>query len=49
MKQLNYRARKPFMIIDDMNDKRKSGKILECGTKAIKPLLYTVECYIADL
>jgi HEAT repeat protein len=26
----------------------KVKKILEWGTKAIKPLLYTVECYIAD-
>jgi hypothetical protein len=34
------------------NKKKKAEKvekILECGTKAIKPLLYTVECYIADL
>ncbi|NOR77977.1 MAG: hypothetical protein GQ523_06065 [Methanophagales archaeon] len=27
---------------------KKVEKILDWGTKAIKPLLYTVECYIAD-
>jgi len=33
------------------NKKKKAEKVkklLDWGTKAIKPLLYTVECYIAD-
>jgi hypothetical protein len=36
----------------EIRDKKKKAekvkKLLDWGTKAIKPLLYTVECYIAD-
>jgi HEAT repeat protein len=35
-------------IRDKKKKAEKVKKLLEWGTKAIKPLLYTVECYIAD-
>jgi hypothetical protein len=35
-------------IRDKKKKAEKVKRLLDWGTKAIKPLLYTVECYIAD-